>query len=143
LKEAEKRMTVDGHDNDSDAVAATAAVEKNEEACTWGMTTADYSDEEHEAQHQNQQQLPLTSQSSNNTTNLPSIDTFFSSTPSSKYTISNPLQQLYNQYQTKSYKLDAKDFANIGQTAEKFRSSKFRVEAVDFAHAISYRYGNV
>ncbi|KAK1743586.1 FHA domain-containing protein [Skeletonema marinoi] len=104
LKEAEKKMTVvDGHDNDSDAAAA-ATVEKNEEACTWGMS---YSDDEHEAQHQNQQQLPLTSQSSNNTTNLPSIDTFFSSTPSSKYTISNPLQQLYNQYQTKSYKLDA------------------------------------
>ena len=108
LKEAEKRMTVvDGHDNDSDAVA-TAAAEKSEEACTWGMSTADYSDDEHEAQHQNQHsQLPLTSsQSSNNSTNLPSIDTFFSST-SSKYTISNPLQQLYNQYQTKSYKLDA------------------------------------
>ncbi len=82
-----------------------------EEVCTWGMSTTDDDDYDEQQDEQMQQQSASSSaasqpNSSSNTNNLPAIDTFFSSSTTSKYTISNTLQQLYNQYQTKSYKFN-------------------------------------
>jgi pSer/pThr/pTyr-binding forkhead associated (FHA) protein len=112
----QKKMEVDdaalqktiANNDDDDVTAAASSAEKDEEVCTWGMSTVECSDEQED---EDEGQPPRLSSQSNNNTNhdgiLPSIDSFFSSSPSTKYTISNSLQQLYNQYQTKIYKLDA------------------------------------
>mmetsp|Transcript_16034 Transcript_16034/g.24948 ORF Transcript_16034/g.24948 Transcript_16034/m.24948 type:complete len:715 (-) Transcript_16034:1160-3304(-) len=118
------RRVVSGVINDAAVVRDAnvnqdGAVVKNddddvEEICTWGMsTTDDYNDDEQQDEQLQQQsssasaasQTNSKSISNSNTNNLPSIDTFFSST-STNYTISNTLQQLYNQYQSKSYKFN-------------------------------------
>jgi pSer/pThr/pTyr-binding forkhead associated (FHA) protein len=100
-KKDEKMLVVDDNNaklqerNAKDDEASAASAVKNEEVCTWGMSTAEYSDEQDEGEEQ-----PRQSQS---TGNLPSMDSFFSSPTG----VQNPLQQLYNQYQTKLYKLEA------------------------------------
>ncbi|KAL7439019.1 hypothetical protein ACHAXM_007868 [Skeletonema potamos] len=91
------------------AAASPKGEEEEEEVCTWGMSTVECSDEQEEGYGR---QPPRPSSKSNNTNHddnlLPSIDSFFSSSsPTTKYNIPNSLQQLYNQYQTKVYKLEA------------------------------------
>ena len=104
-KEEEKMISNNDGKQDKEGGSDAAEMKESEEVvCTWGMSTTEYSDEEQDSQQQQSSSLQ-NNNTSNNNNHLPSIDTFFS-TPS-KYKITNPLQQLYNQYQTKSYKLTA------------------------------------
>ena len=81
---------------------------KEEQVCSWGiLSSAEYSEEQTMNEETN-----LTNSNSNHQQppphhhlNLPPIETFFN-TPS-KYTATNALLQLYNQYQSKLYKHDA------------------------------------
>ena len=99
-KEEEERMV--NLENEE----ASATANKEEVVCNWGISTADdLDDDEQDLQQQQSSSLLNNTNINNNNNNLPSIDTFFS-TPTTKYTITNPLRQLYNQYQTKSYKLN-------------------------------------
>ena len=103
----EKRSSDEQHE-----AALLDVAEKNEDndnaICSWGMSIVECSDEQQQQQQQEEKQGELNSNSNNN---LPSMEAFFSSSNTTynniKYTISNPLQQLYNQYQTKSYKYNS------------------------------------
>lgn len=86
-EQMKKQQVANAITNDADAK------DKKESDCSWGIgPDNDPSQEE-----------PETARTAD--PNLPSIETFFS--PSSTYTISSSLQQLYKTYQTKQYKLQA------------------------------------
>jgi hypothetical protein len=103
-----------GNDHNEQQHAALLDVdEKNGDdnaICSWGMSTVECSDEQQQ-QQEHQREEKQGEFNSNNNNNLPSMEAFFTNSNTTynniKYTISNPLQQLYNQYQNKTYKYNA------------------------------------
>jgi pSer/pThr/pTyr-binding forkhead associated (FHA) protein len=87
-EERQKRQVADSQ-NEKNVNSSDADEDQQETACSWGM--ADSLREEDETARIVDP-------------NLPSIESFFSS---SKYTIPSSLQQLYKTYQTKQFKLQA------------------------------------
>ena len=113
LQEKRSSVAAVDHGNDHDEQQQEAALlgvdEKNEDndnaICSWGMSTVECSDEQQQQEEEEKQG------EFNSNNNLPSIEAFFTNSNTTynniKYTISNPLQQLYNQYQTKTFKYNS------------------------------------